>query len=229
LRYPSLVSAVVCTLNEEKSIYETLKRIPEFVCEIIVVDGHSKDRTLELVKKARPDARIILQRGKGKAIAMRQGIDAATGDIVVTLDGDGSSDPAEIPKFVRAILEGNHIAKGSRFLAGGPRMPFHRQYLNIMLTLFTDFLYMARFTDVTCGFNAFRRSAILNLDFMRTGFGYEPVIYALAKKSHYRIVEVPCKDRGRKSGASKLPALTQGLKAAIILLKERFHVTKHEP
>lgn len=199
-----------------------LRKIPEYVHEVIVVDGHSTDRTLEMVKKAQPDAKTILQRGKGKPCAMRQGVEAATGDIIVTLDGDGSSDPTEIPRFVEAILRGSDIAKGTRFSAGSPRMSFHRQFLNIMLTVFTDFLYLAQFTDVTCGFNAFRRAAALSIDFVGTGFGYEPVIYALAKKSRYRIVEVPCTDRGRKSGTSKLPALTQGLKAVFVLLKERF-------
>jgi glycosyltransferase involved in cell wall biosynthesis len=213
---------IVCTLNEEHSIYQTLEGIPDSISEVIVVDGHSKDRTLEMVKKARPGARVILQRGRGKPMAMHQGIEAATGEIVVTLDGDGSSDPAEIGEFVRAILEGNDVAKGSRFLRGAPTMPFHRQYLNIILTLFADFLYGTRFTDVTCGFNAFRRDAILSLDFLATGFGYEPVIYALAKKRRYRIVEVPCRDAGRKGGASKLPALTQGLRAVSVLLRERF-------
>ncbi len=225
MHYPVLVSVVVCTLNEEKSIYETLKNIPDSVFEIIIVDGHSKDRTLEIARKTRSDAKVIIQRGRGKAVALRQGIEAATGDIIVTLDSDGSSDPSEIPKFVEAIMKKNDIAKGSRFLAGSPRMSFHRQYLNIVLTLFTDLIYMATFTDVTCGFNAFRRSAILNLDFMRTGFGYEPVIYAMAKKNRYRITEVPCKDRGRKTGVSKLPAVSQGLKAVIALLRERFHDT----
>lgn len=222
MRKSALVSVVICTLNEEQSIRETLTRIPQSVHETIIVDGHSTDKTLEVAKKARPDVRIILQRAKGKPVALRQGIEAATGDIIVTMDADGSSDPADIPRFVEAIQRGSDVAKGTRFLAGARKMALHRQYLNIILTLFTDFLYAARFTDVTCGFNAYRRDAILGLDFLRTGFGYEPVINALARKNRYRIVEVACKEGGRKSGTSKLPALPQGLRAVAALLRERF-------
>ena len=99
------VSVVIPTLNEEENLPHVLPRIPVWVNEVLLVDGHSTDGTVEVARRLRPDIRIIRQEGRGKGAALRTGFAVATGDIVVTLDADCSTDPAEIPAFVEHLRE----------------------------------------------------------------------------------------------------------------------------
>src|SRR5687767_2799244 len=105
------VSVVIPTLNEAKNLPLVLGEIPAEY-EIVIVDGWSTDGTVEVARELRPDARILRQRRKGKGDALARGFAAATGDIVVMLDADGSADPAEIPRFVEALVAGADFAKG---------------------------------------------------------------------------------------------------------------------
>src|SRR5437667_3963168 len=121
-QYP-LISVVIPALNEARNLRHVLPLIPWFVHEIILVDGYSTDDTVTLVEQLRPTIRppihIIMQTGKGKGDALRVGCAASTGDIIVTLDADGSAEPREIPFFVEALMRGNDFAKGSRCILGG--------------------------------------------------------------------------------------------------------------
>src|SRR4051812_643993 len=101
---PATISVVIPTLNEAAHLPHVFARIPECVDEVVVVDGHSTDDTVEMARSLRPDVRIVLQRGKGKGNALACGFAAARGDIIVMIDADGSTDPAEIPDFVRPLL-----------------------------------------------------------------------------------------------------------------------------
>src|SRR5918999_731872 len=94
------VTVVIPTLNEAQNLPHVLERLPVWVHEVIVVDGHSTDDTVAVAKACRPDVKIVLQNGKGKGNALACGFREATGDITVMLDADGSTDPAEIPRFV---------------------------------------------------------------------------------------------------------------------------------
>ena len=86
---------------------------------MILVDGNSKDNTIEAARHAYPDIRVTSQSGRGKGDAFRTGFAAVTGNLVVMLDADGSADPAEIPRFVDALEAGADFAKGSRYMDGG--------------------------------------------------------------------------------------------------------------
>src|SRR5437868_14684742 len=105
------VSVVIPTLNEAENLPHVLPRIPDWVDEVLLVDGHSTDRTVEVARELRPDIRIMMQEGRGKGAALRTGFTAASGDLIVMLDADGSTDPAEIPAFVGALLAGADLAK----------------------------------------------------------------------------------------------------------------------
>ena len=113
------ISVVIPTLNEAANLPHVLTRLPDIVDEVVLVDGHSIDDTIAVARPMRPDVRVVLQDGRGKGNALACGFAAATGDIIVMLDADGSTDPAEIPRFVDALLAGSDFAKGSRFAAGG--------------------------------------------------------------------------------------------------------------
>ncbi len=122
-----LVSVVIPATSSARNLPYVLPYIPEWVHEVVLVDRHSTDNTLEVARELHPNILIVVQEGSGKGNALRTGFAAATGDIVVVLDTDGSTDPGEIPAFVGALLSDADFAKGSRFLRGGDTtdMPLH--------------------------------------------------------------------------------------------------------
>src|SRR6185312_12958132 len=116
------VSVVVPTRNEARNVeivLPALAAVRPALHEIIVVDGNSVDGTAETAQRVLPDAKVINQTRSGKGNALACGFAAATGDIIVMFDADGSADPAEIPAFVAALVAGADFAKGSRFAPGG--------------------------------------------------------------------------------------------------------------
>ncbi len=112
------VSIVVPARNEARNLEIVLPKLPD-VHEVIVVDGHSSDDTADVVARVLPRARFLQQTRKGKGNALAVGFEAATGDVVVMFDADGSADEAEIEDFVAALTAGADFAKGSRVLAAG--------------------------------------------------------------------------------------------------------------
>ena len=95
-------------------------RLPGCVDEVVIVDGHSTDDTIAVAQALLPDVRMVTQTGRGKGDALPCGFAAAHGDIIVMLDADGSTDPAEIPIYLQALLAGADFAKGSRFTEVAP-------------------------------------------------------------------------------------------------------------
>ncbi|MGZ6616427.1 MAG: glycosyltransferase family 2 protein, partial [Solirubrobacteraceae bacterium] len=113
------VSAVVPALNEEHGIGWVVEHIPSWVTEVVLVDGLSTDLTEALAQRIKPDLRVVHQHKRGKGAALRAGFAAAQAEIVVMLDADGSTDPAEIERFVDALVQGADFVKGSREVDGG--------------------------------------------------------------------------------------------------------------
>lgn len=218
------VSVVIPTLNEEANLPHVLPMVPEWVHEVIVVDGHSVDRTVELALMLRPDARIVRQSGRGKGNALIAGFEAATGDIVVTLDADGSTDPREMPAFVGALISGADFAKGSRFMQGGGTddMEFYRRLGNWGLRLTTRALFGGRFTDLCYGYNAFWTRALPSLHPDGDGFEIETVLSIRAMKSRLRITEVASFEQRRIHGVSNLKAMSDGVRILRTIMRERW-------
>ena len=98
------VTVVMPARNEARNLPHVLPQIPPIVTEVILVDGHSEDETVQLAQSLIPTIRIIHQTGRGKGDALRCGVAASTGDIVVLMDADGSNDPQEIVRFVATLL-----------------------------------------------------------------------------------------------------------------------------
>src|SRR5208283_5737847 len=118
----------------------------------------STDRTIEVAKQLCPSIKTFKQPGKGKGMAFKYGVKLARGDIVVTLDADGTYSPDEIPKFVEAILNGYDFAKGTRFARKGPEcMTINRRFGNRVLALASNILFQTRYTDVCSGYYSFRK------------------------------------------------------------------------
>lgn len=218
------ISVVIPALNEERNLPHVLPRIPEWIHEVILVDGHSTDRTVEVARELRPEIRIVAQRGRGKGAALCDGFAAATGEIIVMLDADGSMDPAEIPVFVGALLAGADFAKGSRFLGDGGTadMPLHRKLGNWGLVGVVRCLFGGRYTDLCYGYNAFWTRVLPELDPDRVGFEIETMLNTRALRAGLRIVEVPSFEAKRIYGEGNLKAIPDGLRILATIMRERF-------
>ena len=218
------VSVIICTFNEAKNLPHVVPKIPEWVDEIVVVDGYSTDNTVEVARTLCPEIRIFYQPGKGKGDALRYGIEQASGEIIVTIDGDASTDPEEIPKFVEPLLSGYDFVKGSRFLRGGGSsdMPAYRVFGNRVFTILTNLLYSTTYTDLAYGYNAFRKSAFKGIQLTSDGFEIETELHIKAAKAGLKVKEVPSFESKRLSGKGALRSLPDGWRILKTILRERF-------
>lgn len=223
VNYPS-ITVIICALNEEQNLSYVLPKIPEWVDEILLVDGHSTDRTVEVAGELKPDIKVLYQPGTGKGNALKYGIKHANGDIIVTLDADGATDPEEMPKFIEPLLDGYDFAKGSRFAQGFPlNKPKHRIFGNLIITLLFNVYFFARYTDLCSGYNAFWRRRVEQVDlYSLDGFENEPLISARVRKAGLKVIEVGHLDRGRLEGNIKESSWRQGSKAVKTIIRERF-------
>jgi glycosyltransferase involved in cell wall biosynthesis len=220
--YPR-ISVVIPALNEAKNLQYVLPYFPPIVDEVILVDGRSTDGTIAVAKILLPNIKIIKQRGKGKGNALRDGFSACTGEIIVTLDADGSTDPNEIPRFVKALMDGYDFAKGSRFINGGGSYDITglRFLGNYGLSKLTNLLFWTRFSDLCYGYNAFWRHCLDYIDIDCDGFEVETLINIRVHKAHLKIVEVPSFEHPRISGQSNLHVVRDGWRVLRTILKER--------
>src|SRR5215472_12716024 len=240
--YPSAswprVSVVIPALNEARNLPHVFEALPSDIYEVIVVDGHSVDDTLAVVRRLRPDARVVMQTRTGKGNALACGCAAATGDIIATIDADGSTDAGEIPSFVSALLDGADFAKGSRFLKGGGSDDITRlrRLGNRALTGLVNLLHGTRYTDLCYGFNVFwqKHLSVLELDatslpagrdrgrLWGDGFEIETLVNIRIAAADLAIVEVPSFEHSRIYGVSNLSAFSDGLRVLRTVLYERF-------
>lgn len=216
------VSVVIPTLNEADNLPDVLPWIPDWVDEVVLVDGHSKDGTIEVALSLRPDIKIVMQKNRGKGDALKEGFAASTGDIIVMLDADGSTDPAEIPAFVGALLAGADFAKGSRFLQGGGTldMPFYRKLGNWGFVAVVRLFFGGVYSDLLYGYNAFWTRILPLIQVDTPGFEVETLMNIRALRARLRIAEVPSFESARLFGIPKLKAIPDGWKVLMTILKE---------
>lgn len=222
------VSVVIPALNEAENLPYVLRDIPtDYVDEVILVDGHSTDETVAVARAIMPDIRVIEQPGKGKGDALRVGFAAATGDIIVAIDADGSTDPREIPAYVGALLAGADYVKGSRFLQGGGTddMPLYRQAGNWGLTLLVRILFGGKYTDLCYGYNAFWRHVLPLLALDADGFEIETLMNIRALRAGLKVAEVCSFEAPRIHGEGRLRAIPDGWRVLKTIVRERFHPT----
>ena len=217
------VTALICTRNEAENLPHVLPLIPDFVDEILIIDGHSTDDTVAVAQALRPDARILQQPGTGKGRAIRFGVAEASGDIVVTLDADGQTDPREIPTFLDALVEGADFAKGSRLVRGRPSyMRIHRWLGNTILARTSNLLFGTRYTDICSGYNAFWKQAFLRIRLTYDRFEMEQQMLVRAHRAGLRVAEVSHVDNGRINGVSNINSIRQGFLDWFVIIGARF-------
>ena len=217
------VTVLICALNEEESIPHVLPKVPQWVDEVLVVDGGSTDRTVEIARQLRPDIRILHQSGKGKGDAIKYGVRESGGDIIVTLDADGATDPDDIWRFIEPLLGGFDLVKGSRLMRGRPsNMLFHRWVGNKVLAWTFNALHRTRYTDVCSGYSAFWKKAFLSLDLTLDSFEMEQEALVKAARAGFKVAEVFHNDNGRIGGVSKISDVKQGLIDWWIIIRGAF-------
>jgi glycosyltransferase involved in cell wall biosynthesis len=217
------VSVVIPTLNEAANLPYVFARLPAGLHEVIVVDGHSSDGTVAVATRLRPDVHVVLQTGHGKGNALAEGFIACTGDILVMLDADGSTDPAEIPRFVAALCNGADFVKGSRFAQGGGSSDITRtrRLGNRMLSSLVNGVYRTSYTDLCYGYNAFWARCLPYLRVDCNGFEVETLINVRIAKAGLTVHEVPSYERDRISGESNLHAIRDGFRVLSTIGVER--------
>ena len=217
------VSVVIPTLNEAANLPHVLPFIPSWVDEVLLVDGYSTDQTVAVARALLPDIRVVQQEGRGKGAALRTCFAVATGDIIVMLDADGSTDPREIPAYVGALLAGADYAKGSRFAQGGGTedMTVLRQLGNSFFVLLVRALFGERFTDLCYGYNAFWTRFLPVLDPDVDGFEIETLLNLRALRAQLKIREVPSFEYNRKHGESHLKTWPDGWRVLKTIVRER--------
>jgi glycosyltransferase involved in cell wall biosynthesis len=217
------LTIVIPTLNEERNIGWVLERLPAIAAEVILVDGRSTDRTVELARAVRPDIKVVLETRPGKGAALRAGFAAATGDYIVMLDADRSMDPSEIERFVEALSAGCEFVKGSRFVRGGGTADIStiRRLGNGALRGAVNVLYRTNMSDLCYGFIAFRRDKLPILRLRSVGFEIETEMTVRAVTTNLRIGEVASFESRRRYGQSNLHAWRDGRRALHTLLRER--------
>jgi len=228
------ISIIVPVKNEAANLREVLPRLPE-VHEVIVVDGNSVDGSVEAAREVLPEVKVVRQTRKGKGNALAAGFLAASGDIIVMFDADGSADPAEIPAFVQALVEGADFAKGSRFSFGGGSEDITglRSLGNRGLNLVANTAFRTKFSDLCYGYNAFWRDlvpvlALPDLDLPAPqsgmlwgdGFEIETVINCRMAAARVAITEVGSVELERIHGESNLRTFSDGFRVLRTIMAE---------
>lgn len=235
--FAARVSVVIPARNEALNLPYVLNALPPGLHEVILVDGHSVDDTIELAQRIRPDIKIVHQARRGKGNALACGFAEVTGDIIVMLDADGSADPDEIAAFVAALASGADFAKGTRFSKGGSSHDITRlrRLGNAALNGLVNRLFATDYTDLCYGYNAFRAFLLPVLDLppvhspgvpadaMQWGDGFEIETLINVRLAHAgaSITEVGSTEKARLHGVSNLNAFSDGLRVLRTVLAER--------
>jgi glycosyltransferase involved in cell wall biosynthesis len=233
------VSVVIPTLNEARNLPYVFAKLPAGLHEVIIVDGNSVDDTVATARRLRPDVRIVRQNRSGKGNALACGFAAATGDIIAMVDADGSADPAEIPQFVMALLDGADFAKGTRFAGGGGSSDITRlrRLGNRMLSGLVNMLCRTHYSDLCYGYNAFWRRHVpvfglyaesdvpvgSGTRLWGDGFEVETLINIRIAQAGLKVKEVASYEHSRIHGVSNLNATTDGWRVLRTIFAERYY------
>lgn len=217
------VSVVIPAKNEEKTIARIVKGAKRYADEVIVVDGHSKDRTRQIAKKS--GARVILDHGKGKGDGLRTAIAKARGNILVFIDADGSNNPRDIPKLLKPIISGKaDHAHGSRTMGGSDELSgdwnkVARIIGSQIITQGINWRFGVHLTDSQYGFRAIRTDVARSLDLKENITTIEQEIIIKTLHRGHRLLEVPIHEYKRRYGRSVISLRRVALRYVLSWLK----------
>ena len=224
------LSIVIPVYGEEETIQTIIRKVDSTAYpiphEIIVVNDGSKDGTLEKIRELRdiPSLKLIsYAENRGKGFAMREGIRASSGGVLIIQDADLEYDPSEIPSIIAPILRGEaEVVYGSRFKGTIKNISRLHFIGNKMLTLATNLMFSANLTDMETCYKAFSRRVLEDILITEDGFEVEPEITVEVLKKGYKILEVPVSYSARGFEEGKKITWREGVGSGVILFKHRF-------
>lgn len=216
------ITVVIPTLNEAMNLPHVFAALPSWIDEVIIVDGRSTDDTVSVARRLRSDVKVVMQVGRGKGDALMEGFAASTGDIIVTMDADGSTDGREIVRFVAALAAGADFVKGSRFASGGGSADLTRtrRIGNNLLSALVNLLFGTRYSDLCYGYNAFWATHLGALALDCAGFEVETLMNIRAAAAGLVVHEVPSFEHPRVYGASNLRVMVDGWRIVKVIVRE---------
>jgi dolichol-phosphate hexosyltransferase len=220
------VTVVIPTKNEEHTLPEVIERVRPYADEIIVIDGHSTDRTREVAEAA--GVRVVLDNKKGKGAALRHVINFVNTEIVVFIDADGSHDPEDIPKLTYPLLKdeadmvvASRLTGGSSELHGGFD-EFFRLTGSSFITAMINWRFKVKLSESQNGFRAIKTDVMKKLGLVENITTIEQEITMKTLKKGYRIAEVPSHEHTRKMGYSKISVKKVAFRYVYTLFKYLF-------
>jgi len=202
------ISVVIPTLNEEATVGGIIKGCRPYADEIVVIDGHSKDRTREIAEEM--GAKVVLDHKKGKGEALRYSVSHITGDIIVFIDADGSHNPDDIPKLIQPIVDNtaDHVS-GSRLIGGSSELhggfdECFRLMGSSFITACINWKFNVKLSESQNGFRAIRTKIIKQLELRENITTIEQEMIIKTLKKGFRMAEVPTHEKKRVAGYSKI-------------------------
>ena len=221
------ISVVIPTRNEEGMIKEIIEGCRPYADELMVVDGHSTDKTREIAEAA--GVKVILDNGKGKGAALRYAATVVTGDIIVFIDADGSHDPRDIPKLVEPILKGeaDHVS-GSRLIGGSSELhggfdECFRLMGSSFITACINWRFKVILSESQNGFRAIKTDVINQLGLEENITTIEQEMIMKTLKKGFRMAEIPTHEHKRKMGYSKISLKKVWFRYVYSLVKYLFY------
>jgi dolichol-phosphate mannosyltransferase len=202
------VAAVILARNEERTIRDVVSGAAQFVHEVIVMDGRSKDGTTAAAAEA--GATVHVDNGKGKGAATRQSLAFVDADVVVFMDADGSHDPADIPRLALPVVDGEaDLCVGSRFAGGSDELSVGFAQLirsngNILMNIAINKRWNVSLSDTLNGFRAIRRQAAVSIGLKENRHTIEQEMVMKMLRYGYRVMNVPTHEYERKYGRSHI-------------------------
>ncbi len=217
------VSVVIPTLNEEHTLGEVIEGCLPYADELLVIDGHSTDKTREVAESR--GVRVELDHGRGKGEALRTSISLVSGDIIVFIDADGSHDPADIPRLIEPIERGeaDHVS-GSRLIGGSSELhggfdECFRLMGSSFITACINWRFRVQLSESQNGFRAIRKDVIEKLDLRENITTIEQEMIMKTLKKGFRMAEVPSHEHKRKMGYSKISVRKVWIRYVYTLVK----------
>jgi glycosyltransferase involved in cell wall biosynthesis len=224
------LSIIIQVYNERNTIKEVLRRVRavdlgDVEKEIIVVDDGSTDGTRDILAMEEDSVTRVIKHAenRGKGAAVRSGLEAVSGDLVIIQDADLEYDPDDYPRLLEPVLKGKaQVVYGSRFTGPRKNMLFWHYVGNRFLALITNILYNTTLSDMETCYKLFTRQALEGINLRSDHFEIEPEITSKILKKGIRIYEVPISYTGREMEEGKKISWRDGIPALWTLIKYRF-------
>lgn len=218
------VSIIIAAKNEGAGLKEIITSVKPYAQEIILVDGHSTDNSIDIAKQQK--IKYFLDNGKGRGDALKIGIREATGDIIVFFDADGSHEATDIPRLVAEVEKGSDLVICSRRTGGSFDAPITfsgmiRSFGSDLLTCLLNNRFNTQFTDILYSFRALNAKTAKALPIRANGFAVEQEMVAICCHKGYKITEIPSREKARGWGESKLQTIG-GIKLLLLLLQQLY-------